>query len=256
MPQTRRIVLIAVPLMMVSVCLPAGFAEAELELVLTSDPYVQAGEPVTCELWMDGISCEPEVPPATGFQAYLGFLPDKLEFIDGSYTEEPFGLPLMPIVDLGGALDLAAGTNPFQGQLPACGQHHLATLHFSALADGEGCNYIYFRDHFPETCIVDLEVNRILPELLSAPPSVSPVDFDADCDVDIVDFEVFSGCLAGPDVTEPPPGCDPLNFAAADLANDGDVDLEDFATFQTSFTGSAADNPKVVPNPKSNTGGA
>ncbi len=238
MPQTRHLAFVATVLVLVGQYVPVGLCGVELELVLTSDPFVLAGEPVTCELWMDGISCESGVPGASGFQAYLGFLPSKLDFIEGSYTAVPFGLPILPIVDSEDSLDLAAGTNPFIGQPPACGLHHLATLNFVALADGAGCNYIYFRDHFPPTCLVDEESNRLLPERLSTPPAVSAVDFDADCDVDIVDFDVFSGCLGGAGLTEPPVGCDPQHFAAADLDGDDDVDLADLALFQQQFTGS------------------
>ncbi|MCK4340592.1 MAG: hypothetical protein KAY37_02565 [Phycisphaerae bacterium] len=63
-------------------------------------------------------------------------------------------------------------------------------------------------------------------------------DFDQDCDVDIDDFNTFADCLAGPDVFDPPPGCDPVLFAQTDLDGDGDVDLADFAGFQQRFTGS------------------
>jgi hypothetical protein len=41
--------------------------------------------------------------------------------------------------------------------------------------------------------------------------------------------------LAGPDITTPPPGCDPAHFTASDLDADGDVELRDFASFQIAF---------------------
>lgn len=72
-------------------------------------------------------------------------------------------------------------------------------------------------------------------------------DFDQDDDVDLDDFEVFCGCLAGPDVSyDPlPPGCtlspDGNGFLAADLDTDGDVDIVDFISFQACFSG--AGNP-------------
>jgi predicted outer membrane repeat protein len=63
-------------------------------------------------------------------------------------------------------------------------------------------------------------------------------DLDGDCDIDLADFDFLSECLAGPDITTPPPGCDPEHFTRADLeGDDGDVDLADFATFQQSFGG-------------------
>jgi hypothetical protein len=56
-------------------------------------------------------------------------------------------------------------------------------------------------------------------------------DFDGDFDVDVDDFAILAGCLAGPDLP-PSAGC-----AITDLCGDGDVALEDFALFQQQFTG-------------------
>jgi hypothetical protein len=61
-------------------------------------------------------------------------------------------------------------------------------------------------------------------------------DIDGDGDVDVDDFVPFSACQAGPDVTEPPPDCDPAVFALSDLDDDGDVDLRDFAILQDALT--------------------
>lgn len=63
-------------------------------------------------------------------------------------------------------------------------------------------------------------------------------DLDRDGDVDVDDFAIFAGCIAGPGVTTPPPGCDPDDFANADMDGDSDVDLADFSQFQRAFTGS------------------
>ncbi len=63
-------------------------------------------------------------------------------------------------------------------------------------------------------------------------------DLDFDSDVDVDDFETFVGCMAGPEVSVPPPGCDPADFPIADLAGDDDVDTADAALFQQQFTGS------------------
>ncbi len=62
-------------------------------------------------------------------------------------------------------------------------------------------------------------------------------DFDSDGEIDLVDFNRFADCLAGPGVYDPPPGCDPLDFVIADLDGDEDVDLADFASFQRAFAG-------------------
>jgi hypothetical protein len=60
---------------------------------------------------------------------------------------------------------------------------------------------------------------------------------DNDADVDLDDWTAFSECLAGPDESDPPVGCDPACFVNADLAGDNDVDLEDFTIFQDVATG-------------------
>ena len=61
-------------------------------------------------------------------------------------------------------------------------------------------------------------------------------DLDDDGDVQLDDYATFQGCLNGPEVTEPPPGCEAEDFANADFDRDGDVDLGDFATFADNFT--------------------
>ena len=64
-----------------------------------------------------------------------------------------------------------------------------------------------------------------------------PGDLDGDRDVDMADFNLFAGALAGPGVTTPPPGYESKHFTRADLDHDGDVDLADFAEFQKVFNG-------------------
>ncbi len=61
-------------------------------------------------------------------------------------------------------------------------------------------------------------------------PSVG--DLNGDGHVDVDDFAVFAPCMAGPDVTTPPPGATAEQFARADIDGDLDVDLVDFGSFQ------------------------
>ncbi len=60
---------------------------------------------------------------------------------------------------------------------------------------------------------------------------LSPADFDLDGDVDVVDHQKFTSCLAGPGVVVAPIGCSSTDFEAADLDHDSDVDLDDAAAF-------------------------
>lgn len=57
-------------------------------------------------------------------------------------------------------------------------------------------------------------------------------DLDDDGDVDLADFSVFADCMAGPNVTTPPPGCSMEQFRLSDVDYDLDVDLYDAARFQ------------------------
>ncbi len=57
-----------------------------------------------------------------------------------------------------------------------------------------------------------------------------PADLDQDSDIDVADFAMFAGCLAGPG-QEAPAGC-----VLADTDTDGDVDLDDFAALQMTFS--------------------
>jgi hypothetical protein len=59
-----------------------------------------------------------------------------------------------------------------------------------------------------------------------------PCDFDADCDVDIDDFNHFVSCVSGPGIPQANPACQD-----ADFEPDGDVDLADFGLLQRCFRG-------------------
>ncbi|MBU0717404.1 MAG: hypothetical protein KJ749_04075 [Planctomycetes bacterium] len=60
-------------------------------------------------------------------------------------------------------------------------------------------------------------------------------DLDCDEDVDLNDYAIFAGCLAGPGNASPPGGCSANHFARADLDEYDDVDAMDFAIFQSAM---------------------
>jgi lysophospholipase L1-like esterase len=59
-------------------------------------------------------------------------------------------------------------------------------------------------------------------------------DLNQDTVVDADDFAIFAGCMAGPQVQQPPDGCDPAAFNRADVNGDYDVDVGDFYWMQAS----------------------
>ena len=71
---------------------------------------------------------------AAGFQAFMHFDPARLQFINGSYTPMPFGLPLQAVTaTAGGDIDAAAGINQGAGQQPSHADADLVILTFKAL---------------------------------------------------------------------------------------------------------------------------
>lgn len=231
--------------LMVCVSVPAFGTRTDppptLELLMVGDAFFDSGASVSVELWLRNIACAPGMPRASGFQSVLAFDTEVLQFESGSYTSAPFGLPVIPILaDADGGLQLAAGINFFVGQPPVCGDHLLATLEFTALAPGAGCLPVRFVDSDPPTRVTD-ENGAPFPmlRLHSNPASWIPPDFDRDCDIDIVDFELLAACWEGPAF---PAGED---CTEKDLAGNGSVDLHDFAEFQPAF--SAGSSQKAAP---------
>ncbi|MCK4340747.1 MAG: hypothetical protein KAY37_03375 [Phycisphaerae bacterium] len=203
------------------------------------DPCLQPGEQVVVTLAMSCLEL-----PVSGYQAFLEFDSTTLLFVEGSYVlPDPFGIPLeYPIAADGNHIGLAAGINPIIGQQPTTADADLAYLTFEAL-EVEGTTRVRFRDHNPPT-LLSGAAGGVVPALLDTPvilvttcPFCRLGDLDCDDDVDADDFGIFVDCLAGPNVTNPPPGCNPTDFANADLDADSDVDLADFSLFQASFSG-------------------
>ncbi len=62
-------------------------------------------------------------------------------------------------------------------------------------------------------------------------------DMDGDGDVDLSDFAILAGCMAGPGESRPSTGCTDGQFMSADLDGDTDVDMDDFHLFQLIHSG-------------------
>ncbi len=99
---------------------------------------------------------------------------------------------------------------------------------FAAIGDLDG-------DRVPDLALANWDSDTVTVLLNQSP---TPGDIDNDGDADLDDFALFAGCMGGPGMTTPPPGCDPADFKRADLqGNDGDVDLNDHALLQRGLTG-------------------
>jgi hypothetical protein len=95
-------------------------------------------------------------------------------------------------------------------------------------------------DQGPIVVMIENYRSQLCWRLFMSNPEIKPMlqsigwSFDADIDgngdVDSQDFDVFAGCMSGPDAS-PSPGCE-----AADLNEDGAVDLADLAELQAAFT--------------------
>jgi len=152
---------------------------------------------------------------AVGYQAFLHFDSAEFQFIHGTYTDEPFGMPIIwPITADGEEIDLSAGIDIEHGQPPTSEPAELAYLTFMSVSGG--CrNSVWFSEHEPPCRISDPYGEPITPlaldELQETP---CPADIILDCSVNVVDLlELLArwGELGGP----------------ADIVPDGIVNVED-----------------------------
>lgn len=167
---------------------------------------------IVVTLWMRGI-CD-NGPQAAGYQAFLQFDPEILQFIpaDSFMTEEPFGLITVPLTaNPDGSINLAAGINPIGGQDPVHGDWLLAELHFDVIA-GSGLTAVAFREHTPPTRITELQGVEFSPLYLVdsqelyidglAPTVQCPPDHTVECSDGLpqpvdnaTDFEALGGLI-------------------------------------------------------------
>jgi hypothetical protein len=157
---------------------------------------VRPGEPVTVTMAQ---SCLPGL--VRGYQAFLGFDPVALSFESGSYSSEPFGLPvIIPIAAVGGEINLAAGIDNPSGQAPTSSSADLVSLSFTA-GTVEGPTHVVFRAHDPATRFSD-EVGEAVSAMLVDSPAIlidgTPPDLD--CPEDVTVHADAGACIEASDV--------------------------------------------------------
>jgi hypothetical protein len=126
---------------------------------------------------------------AVGFQAFLDFDQSEFEFVHGTYTDEPFGRPIIsPIAADGSTIDLSAGIDVEHGQESTSDPAVLANLTFMSVSGG--CrNSVWFREHDPPCRIADPFGEPITPLSLDELPEMPcPADIILDCEVNVVDL--------------------------------------------------------------------
>ncbi len=197
---------------MLTAPLASAIETPTLEIVVAKDQGpLEPGEPVTVVLRMHSLGGQ----LATGFQAFIEFDQQVLTFIEGTYTDEPFGLPILdPIVAVDGTIDMASGINQFVGQQPTSDDAALASLTF--ILNEEHClESLQFRDHEPPTRISDTVGNEITPLDLVVPADIGPSpDINGDGVVNVSDLLILLSLWGTSD-------------CRADFNGDGDVNVSD-----------------------------
>lgn len=205
----RGSVLVAALTLCGAFALPAHGADLELRLEGDGGPF-DAGDTVTVGLWMRDLGAT----PVAGFQAFLEFDTSALTLLSAAYTPLPFSLPvIMPIAVAGGDVDLAAGIDIINGQMPTSDDARLAVLTF--IADQSFCKPpIEFRAHEPPSRLTDDEGGNVLPlDLLVFPPGQCLGDLNNTGFVDFSDLLIVLQSWGSP--------------CPGDLDGDGDTNFTD-----------------------------
>lgn len=171
-----------------ALCLSAGSAAdplIRLKVVGSSGPY-SPGDEITVAVSMSQLGAN----QAAGFQAFLEFNSESLEFLNGHYTAVPFGVPIIsPIQADRQHLDLASGINIFIGQGPTSADSTLAFLNFEVLQTTCRVIDLELRPHDPPTRLTDAAGNEILPlDLVSLSTIPCPGDVVASGVVGVQDL--------------------------------------------------------------------
>lgn len=158
-----------------------------------------------------------------GYQAFLGFDPTTLHLDSGEYITTRFSLPIiLPIIDTGGRIDLAAGINPVNGTQGSSENQDLVLLHFSRIANGN--TDIFFRpDANPPTRLSNNQGFAIEPlQLVNLHLTNCPADFNGSGTVTVQDiFDFLAAWFAG--------------NPAADFDGSGTVTVQDIFSFLSAW---------------------
>jgi hypothetical protein len=100
---------------------------------------------------------------AAGYQAFVQYDTSKLNFVNGKYTQSPFGLPIaVPIAEgPNGVVTLAAGIDVFGGQTPTTDDAVLAVLEFAAKAEDCSVNIDFCTDCGQDNILTDINAQPI-----------------------------------------------------------------------------------------------
>jgi hypothetical protein len=161
---------------------------------------------------------------AAGFQAFLEFDPGELQFLNGTYTSSPFGLPLIaPIAANGNHIDLAAGINQFAGQTPTSADAVLAYLTYLSPNGMCQVHSVQFRPHDPPSRLTTLSGGSIVPlQLIGLPPApmscYGDVSFDGVVNVNdlLMVINAWGNCPSGS-------ACCPADVTGDNIVNVNDL---------------------------------
>lgn len=123
------------------------------------------------------------------------------------------------------------------GDPPVWNKRNIAPASFPShqprLADVDGDRRPDVISEGSGTSVISHYANQIAP----APPFRDAGDFNCDGLIDLVDYNAFVDCMAGPDVAPEPQQATPAHcLAAFDFDSDGDIDQVDFKVFIRDFT--------------------
>jgi hypothetical protein len=167
----------------------AGGGGPTLSLTLTTGQGpVSPGDLVQVTVSMSQLGSQ----QAAGFQGFIHFNPAQLQFINGSYTPQPFGMAvILPVTATPtGDIDIAAGINQFAGQQPSNADAPLAYLLFQALQPQCEVLSVQWRPHSPPSRLTTMGGGDITPlTLIGLQSAIScPTDIDGNGWVNIDDL--------------------------------------------------------------------